>query len=383
MIRIIMKKILITIIIGLKGGLGCLYGDSWIFATEEEAKNAFPNKTISSSVIVDPSYDQTFKRVMSTDTDKVKYLMSFLNSIYYPEARENDLMIRKIEALDKENTSIGKSSGAGIKICDIACKCTAYSIGVEDSRKRRIDEVGETFNVEMQRSPEVDFIMRLVNYGEILRQKHKIPVKGLGLLNYPVKTSYQDESKCYALCEIDPATNTPTRLIGKKNILEANTIDLRKFAPNASEKEEKEGKEEIHINGKKLGIIGVTWLKLLGIKQWNSPTGKTPIKYNIFYPESIDDNIKGVIDILSNIDQETLEQIERQQTSSRNILEGAKAEGAEIQIIKSAKKMIEGNERLEFIAKYSGLTKEIFEKHKEELNLTTEQTEELMSFLND
>lgn len=378
MIRIIMKKILITIIIGLKGGLGCLYGDSWIFATEEEAKNAFPNETISSSVIVDPSYDQTFKRVMSTDTDKVKYLMSFLNSIYYPEARENDLMIRKIEALDKENTSIGKSSGAGIKICDIACKCTAYSIGAEDSRKRRIDEVGETFNVEMQRSPEVDFIMRLVNYGEILRQKHKIPVKGLGLLNYPVKTSYQDESKCYALCEIDPETNIPKRLIGKKNILEANTIDLRKFAPNASEKE---GKEEIHINGKKLGIIGVTWLKLLGIKQWNTPTGKTPIKYNIFYPESIDDNIKGVIDILSKIDQETLEQIEREQTHTRNVINSAIVE----KIIETARKMIEGKESLESIAKYikySGLTKEIFEKLKEELSLTPEQTEELMSFLN-
>lgn len=372
-----MKKILITIIIGLKGGLGCLYGDSWIFATEEEAKNAFPNETISSSVIVDPSYDQTFKLVMSTDTDNVKYLMSFLNSIYYPEARENDLMIRKIEALDKENTNIGKSSGAGIKICDIACKCTAYSIGTEDSRKRRIDEMGESFNVEMQRSPEVDFIMRLVNYGEILRQKHKIPVKGLGLLNYPVRTSYQDESKCYALCEIDPETNTPKRLIGDKNVLEANTIDLRKFAPNAPKK------EEIHINGKKLGIIGVTWLKLLGIKQWNTPTEKTPIKYNIFYPESIDDNIKGVIDILSKIDQETLELIERQQTSSRNILEGAKAEGAEIQIIKSAKRMLQKEMDLKDVVDCSGLTKEIFEKHKKELNLTTEQTEELMSFLND
>ena len=184
-----MKKTLITIIIGLRGALGCIYGDSWIFETKGKAQEAFPEENIICSQIVDPSYDQTFKSVMSTDEDKVKYLMSFLNSIYYPEASENDLMIREIEALDKESTNLGKRNGAGITICDIACKCKAYSIGTENNRKRRADEMGESFNVEMQRSPEADFIMRLVEYGETLRHRHKIPIRGLGLLNYPVRLS--------------------------------------------------------------------------------------------------------------------------------------------------------------------------------------------------
>lgn len=368
-----MKKTLIAIIIGLNEIIS-LYGESWLFKTEKEAKDAFPNEEILCSTIVDPSYDQTFKLVLSTDENKVRCLMSFLNSIYYPRASNNDLMIRKIEALDRENTNLGRSNGAGIKICDIACKCTAYSIGPEDSQKRSIDEVRESFNVEMQRAREDDFIIRLVEYGETLGHRHKMPVKGLGLLNYPVRASHQDESKCYALCEIIPETNSPKRLTGNENLLEANMIDLRKFAPNAP------NKEEIYVNGEKLGIIGVTWLKLLGIKQWNTSIEKKSIKYNIFYPKSIDANIKKAIDTLSTIKQEILDEIEREQTLNKNVINSARAEGAEIQIIKSAKKMLQDGMELKSVVEYSGLNKEIFEKNIEELNLTPTQKCELVDY---
>ena len=316
-------------------GVANIHGDSWIFKSEEEAKEVFRDSKIVCREIVDPSYDQTFKMVMSTDPDKQKYLMSFLNSIYFPRAKGEEVMIRRIEALDKENekmkepqkkkTKKSEKSSNNITLCDVACKCIYYadhsSEDSGDRRKRSSDEIKEAFDLEMQRSKQANFTIRLMNYGQNLRTRNKVCVKALGLLNFPKEKVLQDESACYAWCRINPMTNQPERLTEKENILETNTIDLRKLA---------DGKE-IYINGKKLDIVGITWLKLFGVKQWCKPSDNG-VKYKIYYPEDkIDKNIKDVIEIiLSCINQEDYEDMLRVIENAEDSLNTAKNEGINI-----------------------------------------------------
>ena len=54
---------------------------SWLFFNESDAKEAFPDDIIVKSLIIDPSKDQTFKRLMSIDNENRKYLISFINSL--------------------------------------------------------------------------------------------------------------------------------------------------------------------------------------------------------------------------------------------------------------------------------------------------------------
>lgn len=347
-----MKKTLIAIIIGLRGVLGCIYGDSWIFATKEEAETAFPGESISYSVIADPSYDQTFKCIMSTDEKKVKYLMSFLNSIYFPGAKGNDVMIRSIEPLDKEKTELGKTNHSGITMCDVACKCVFYGY---KGGKQYYDEsvpmkrtLAESFDLEMQRSTQEYFTMRLIEYGQTLYNRYRSPVKALGLLNYSSKKEFEDESKCYAWCEIDPTTDEPTRLIGDKNILEMNTIDLRKLATT----------EDVRINGKELKIEGITWLKLFGVKQWCELTTLKGMQFGIYYPESISSEIKEVIEMLSKIDQASLDRMMRERANEEDVLNTAKKEGIQQGIQQTVKKMVDKGKSKEEIMDLLDLTQE-------------------------
>ena len=325
-----MKK-LRWIILSLIGIIN-VEGKNCIFKSEKEAKTAFPGSNIVSREIVDLSYYQIFKRVMSIDNQQ--YLISFLNGIYFPGAKEEDIKIRRIEALDKETTQLGETSHNGIMFCDIACKCIYYadhsSENEEGTRKRSRDEIEEAFDLEMQRVEQTFFTERLIEYGGNLRRRHSIPTKALGLLNFPMKQAYDDASACYAWCKIDPKTNQPERLTGEENILETNSIDLRKLARN----------EEIYINGKQLDIVGITWLKLFAIKQWGVLT--LDKRYEIYYPEEqIDENIKSVIkNVLAKVSQEEWERIILQKEYEEDALDTAKKEGIQVGIEEGIKQNV-------------------------------------------
>lgn len=312
-------------------GLANIHGESWIFSSKKAAKEAFPKDKIVCKEIVDPSYDQTFKMVLSTDEGEQQYLISFLNSIYFPGAEGEDVMIRRIEAIDKENTNLGTDSHRGVTLCDVACKCIYYADHSSSEnegviRKRSRDEVEEAFDLEMQRAEQEFFTKRLIEYGSNLRRRHNIPTKALGLLNFSMKSNYKDASECYAWCRINPETNQPERLKGEENILETNSIDLRKLVTT----------EDIYINGKKLDITGITWLKLFAVKQWVKQTGNK--RYIIYYPEDkIDENIKGVIEMLAAIKQDVWDEMIRQNAYEKDALNTAKKEGREETVKQIAK----------------------------------------------
>jgi len=154
----------------------------WLFKTEEEAKQAFPISEIKSITIADPSYDQIFKKILSTSEESKDRLMSFLNSLYYPKATEDDLKIREIVSLDKEITQMGEKSKAGVLFCDIACKCICFTkdkamIDSEEDdeddlnfRKRRQETSNEqqyAFDIEMQRGVDTELVGRMQQYIQV------------------------------------------------------------------------------------------------------------------------------------------------------------------------------------------------------------------------
>ncbi len=292
--------------------------ECWIFDSEEAAKSNYSTEKIIKKRIIDPNFDQTFKLILSTDQPNIERLKSLLNSIYFPGAKGQDVMIRRIEALDKEKTKWGSQTRSGLKLCDIACKCYYYAD--RGQLKRQHDEITNAFDIEMQRSKQAAFSIRLNEYGEFLKEKHKIPTKALGLLNFPQEAHYADASECYALCKIDPKTNRASRLspCDSKSMLdlEINSIDLRKLKTT----------EEIHINGKQLDILGITWLKLLGIQQW-CPQVENCV-YEIYYPEnSIDATIASAIELLSSTSEDMLIEIRKQNQYENDALSAARTDG--------------------------------------------------------
>ncbi len=297
----------------------------WLFKTEEEAKEAFSTSEIKSITIADPSYDQTFKKILSTSEESKDRLMSFLNSLYYPNEGEDGLKIREIVPLDKEITQMGEKSKAGVLFCDIACKCIcctkdeAMIDSAEDneddlkSRKKQktSNKKRYTFDIEMQRGVDTELVGRMQQYISGLKSIHGLPVEGLGLLNYD--SNAEDIVKVYNYCEIDANSKEfkAKRIVGGKANLPIRTIYLGKVNGNV----------EIIFDGNELDDLGVSWLKLLGLKNW--ATSVNTLSYKIFFPENeIDSNIKETLEILSKIDQATLNAIENQEQYTENVQTG-------------------------------------------------------------
>ena len=322
-----MKKILIFIVFVCTIFLNnVIAATGWLFKTEEEAKKAFPGSVIKSIIIADPSFDQTFKKILSTSEESKDRLMNFLNSLYYPKAMKDGFKIRRIVPLDKEITQMGEKSKAGVLFCDIACKCIcctedeAMIDSMEDSeddsksRKRQKTSNKEryAFDIEMQKGEDKDLVGRMQQYVSCLKSIHKLPVEGLGLLNYDSRDG--NIVKTYNYCEIDETSGEfkAKRIVGGKANLPIRTIYLGKV----------NGDVEIIFNGNKLDDLGVSWLKLLGLKNWATNTGGK--KYTVFFPENeIDFGIKEALEILSKIDQATLSAIENQEQYVENVQTGA------------------------------------------------------------
>ena len=101
----------------------------YIFSTRSDAEKAFPGEVIVSARVLDISYDQNVKFVMSPNAATAPFLMHFLNALYYPDAKDDDIMIREITPLDKEMAVLGSTRGKGSMTCDLACLCHSYAPG--------------------------------------------------------------------------------------------------------------------------------------------------------------------------------------------------------------------------------------------------------------
>ena len=107
-------------------------------------------------VVASPAYDFTFKRLFN----KSEHLINFLNSLFYPNAEENDLKIRKITY-----NSESAVSGQRYKhiYFDISCTCEAYAL-INTRSGRSHGEIFK-FDVEMQRKSLECYYKRSIFYG--------------------------------------------------------------------------------------------------------------------------------------------------------------------------------------------------------------------------
>ena len=110
-------------------------------------------------VIASPAYDFSFKDLFKNK----EYLISFLNSLLYPNAGENDFKIREIEY---KSEAIVSSKQFKSVYFDINCQCTAYQI--TKTRSRHSAKQVYKFDVEMQRYAFKDYISRSLFYASKL-----------------------------------------------------------------------------------------------------------------------------------------------------------------------------------------------------------------------
>lgn len=315
-----------------------LQGAGWVFATEEEAKGAFPGEKISTRTIADFSYNGLFLMLLSTDEEYVEYLMSFLNSIYFPDAKENDLKIREIASIDTNLKEIQIYKNP--ILCDVFCKCTCFS---KDDKKGEV----QVFYVKIQKIIRTFFLKQFRIKAFDFFNKIQGSVKALCLLklNKPVKVP---------VCEKKQETESDTD--------KQKTIELKTIALHSIDDGDKRTK---------LGDQAITWLKLFGIRQWNTRDLETK-KYRIYYPaKKIDPIIKKAIKLISDIEQGEVNFLELNDATNEDVINTAwelgRREAAKDDALFTSRK--EGRRKIilnmskvgmdpSTIAKCSGLTEE-------------------------
>jgi len=251
----------------------------YVFSSRSDAMKSFPDETITSSHMLDPYY---FACLVPSEKPITKLLMSFFNSIYFPDAGEKDFKIRRIEPFKLQAAS------------DIAyrCFCNASETLSSDSTTT---ETSRELVILMHRTWTHSWLMKLLDDCDGFGDKN---VKMLGLLDSepPIDQSIVDESAWYTWCKPFQDNNPDCR--GKK--FDMNEIDLRAILE----------KEHVFVDGKELGSLGITWLKLLGVRYWCRQVERKKPIYEIFYPEDkIDENIKYAIEKLSNVSYACLRRV--------------------------------------------------------------------------
>jgi hypothetical protein len=271
----------------------------------------------SLSMIADPTYDQTFKRLF-TGTTKVNNfsgvdrLRSLLNGIYFPEADDdiNAFQIRDITPLDGEYTSFGVSSAAGVMRFDIACLCTCWAGVQKPANAASVD----SFNVEMQRAYDIGFNERLYNYAGGLFNKYNRPVKVLAFLNH-IRGGTSDDSTWIMPWKMDARTGAPIEKL--EDFTDVQSIDLKNASTSLIQN------SNIAVHSKILGRKGREWLKILSVKQWQPNAGRYSVSTDgVATPE-----IKDAILVLSQVDDAALLSMENAEISAQGMLNTARGEG--------------------------------------------------------
>ena len=102
-------------------------------------------------------------------------------------------------------------------------------------------------------------------------------------------------------CQPSPKTGELLLLTVETRPLEVNIIDFSDFRTS----------DTMCVNHKQLGIVGVSWLKLFGIRQWYSSSCSP--KYEVYYPEDrIDAPLKNIIELLACLKDEIVKEVRRQ-----------------------------------------------------------------------
>ena len=255
----------------------------------------------SCSKFVEPSYDSVFKTIFGdgnfiNEKEGKDRLINLLNSLIFPNEESK---IIDINSISNEKSKIKKDQdNSGIMRFDISCKAT-----VLDKKKKTT----KIIDVEMQNGKKTNILLRMDNYAYALYQTYQMETVVIAFMNQDYinnenrsqivnRTVYDNEGK----------------IIRKENGPKVIIINLKEEI----KKIQKKGK--IKLDEKELDKVGISWLKLLGIRQWAKTVN------NFYYlPKNVhflSKELESAFILLQSYDEGELIRLLRKEEEDRNIL---------------------------------------------------------------
>lgn len=279
----------------------------------------------SCSKFVDPSYDSVFKAIFEDGNvlegiDGNQRLLNLLNSLIFPN--EESKCFTEIQSISNEKSKITQNqNNSGIMRFDISCRAK-----VSDKKEKTT----KIIDVEMQLGKKTDILSRMDKYANSLYQIYNLETILIAFMNH---NYINEENRSQFAIKI--VYDSKGKILKEQHNVEVIIVNLKE------EIENNQKKEKICINKKELNKFGISWLKLLGIRQW----GKT---INNFYylPKNIhflSKELETTFKLLQTFDEGELARLLRKEEEDNNILKVQEKKGEEIGIKKGKMMQILGS----------------------------------------
>ncbi len=246
---------------------------------------------------VDPSYDSVFKAIFEDEIplegiDGNQRLLNLLNSLIFPN--EEFKCFTEVKYISEENKISEKKFNSVMRF-DISCIAK-----VLDKKKNTT----KTIDIEIQFGKKIDGMHK---YIKSLYQTYNMETILIAFMNHEI---INDENR--SQFSIKTVCDGKGKIIKEVHDVEVIIVNLKE------EIENNKCRKKIYINKKELNSLGISWLKLLGIRQW----GKT---INNFYylPKNIQflsKELKSTFQLLQNYDERELIGLLRKEEEDNNIL---------------------------------------------------------------
>ena len=279
-----------------------------------ESGEIITEKIESCSKFVDPAYDSVFKTIFGDgniidEKGGKERLLDLLNSLLFPN--EESKCFIDIHSISNEKSKITtKQDNSGILRFDISCKATLYND--KNEKKTKI------IDVEMQIGKKTGILPRMKNYAYALFQTYKTETILIAFMNQ--EQIKKENSSQYTITFL---YDNKGEVIEEEQDVDIMIINLKQ------EIEKNQAKQKIIVRNKELNKVGISWLKLLGIRHW----GKISNNKFYFLPKNVcflSKELNTAFKLLQSYDDGQLEKLLRKEEEDRNILKIYEEEGEKI-----------------------------------------------------
>lgn len=269
-------------------------------------------KIESCSKFVDPAYDSVFKTIFGDgniidEKGGKERLLNLLNSLLFPNEETKGFI--DIHSISNEKSKITtKQNNSGILRFDISCKATLYND--KNEKKTKI------IDIEMQIGKKTGILSRMKNYAYDLFQTYETETILISFMNQ--EQINKENSSQYTITYLYDSKGEVIEEEQDKDIM---IINLKQ------EIEKNQAKQKIIVRNKELNKVGISWLKLLGIRHW----GKISKKF-YYLPKNVcflSKELNTAFKLLQSYDDGQLENLLRKEEEDRNILKIYEEEGEE------------------------------------------------------
>ena len=269
-------------------------------------------KIESCSKFVDPAYDSVFKAIFGDgniidEKGGKERLLNLLNSLLFPNEETKGFI--DIHSISNEKSKITtKQNNSGILRFDISCKATLYND--KNEKKTKI------IDIEMQIGKKTGILSRMKNYAYDLFQTYETETILIAFMNQ--EQINKENSSQYKITYL---YDSKGEVIEEEQDTDIMIINLKQ------EIEKNQAKQKIIVRNKELNKVGISWLKLLGIRHW----GKISKKF-YYLPKNVcflSKELNTAFKLLQSYDDGQLEKLLRKEEEDRNILKIYEEEGEE------------------------------------------------------